>query len=154
MHAGSAPPRGPLKLVSMRVRWISQMRQVIARGKSQTRRKDLVDEAAWHLAALQRELSALGIRSDPDTTRVVWPSLRVRTLGETNPRVADFENSVMAVYVGSKWYYCWWLEFISPAGDPAGAAAVVADHLGHEIRPRIDIAAWGRGPRRIHGTGV
>lgn len=154
MPARDALAGGPAVVVARRARWLTQTWQVIARGKTQARRADLASEAARHLAALQRDLSSLGLPSDLNATGVVWPWLRVRTRFETSPRVADFENSVVAVYIGGIWCLCWpWLELIRPAGDPAGAAAVIADHLGHEV-PLRDIVPGGHGPRGTPPPGA
>lgn len=93
--------------------------------------------AGEHLVALRGELEKLGLRSVVKTGGV-WPCLRMDGRGD------DFDNTVVAVYIGGRWRFFWpWFEIIGPACDPAGAAAVIAEEFGH------DGSAMGTCPKSI-----
>jgi hypothetical protein len=92
------------------------------------------EAADRHLRALQLELDALGVRSALITAGA-WPRLRldIRYAGPA----CGFEDNVLAADAGTGWSYWWpWIQPIGPAGDPAGAAAVIADEFGIEVPAR------------------
>lgn len=83
-----------------------------------------------NLFALQLELSAQGVKADLDTC-TAWPRLRVYGEAEINPRLAEFDNSVVAVSYDGEWWFSWpWAEKISPVTDVKAAAELIIRTVG------------------------